>query len=246
MRTQSIDTPPEIECIQIEIMRGFSLARKLELAADWMNFLTSANQIYQRGPEQRIAAAYGKDWQKRYQRFVRHHPQVQPYSAHDAVQRALLAAVEPLERRRIPYGITGRFACSIYGLHSATTSIEIIVEHPRHLILSPTHTRHHDAYLDVVHLIRIDVTRTTLSLSQIIPQVLIVGHPPIMMLTPEAVTLDLLGKFAATGKRDDALYNDILGMVKVQAPNMSMALLATQTTDYPLMNQLLDDAGVER
>ena len=246
MRTQSIDTHPEAERVQIEIMRGFSIARKFEIVVDMMHFLSNANQIFRRGPEQRIAALYGTDWLQRYRRFIHSHAALLEQSEPGDLCAAVLAATASLERRSIPYAITGRLACSIYGLHSSLTSIELLIQHPRHLILSPIHTRHQDTYLDVVHLLCLDVTRTSSAITTAIPQVLIEGHPPLMMLSPEAVTLGLLTRYAKTGYRDDALYNDILGMVKVQWPHMNITELLTQSTDLALTKSLLEDAGVIR
>jgi hypothetical protein len=180
---------------------------------------------------------------KRYQRFLRTHPQIQEQSQPGTLSAALLAAVEPLQRRHIPYAVAGRLACSIYGLHSAVSTIELWVQHPRRLVLSAMHTRHDDSYLDVLHLMRVDVTRTNTAFDAL-PQTLFPDQPPIMMLSPETVTVDLLEHFAATGACDDALYNDLLGMVKVQSPHMDVSYMYAHSQHHALLAQLLDDAGV--
>ncbi len=242
MRTQSIDTHPDIERKQIELFREFSIPRKFELVANLTDAAATINQLYRQDLMNRIKWDYGKQWLQRSIAFRRTHPEIQPRTIN--IAQTVLDAIASLERRRIPFALAGRIACDIYGLPSSLHSIEIWVDHPRHLNLSPRHTRIGDTFLDITHVMLVDITRTTQGLKRARPLPLIHGHQPIPTLSPEDVTIDLLERFAATGSRDDALYNDLLGMVKVQAPTLDVPYLYRKTTKQHLLEQLLIDGGI--
>ena len=242
MRTQSSDMRPEVERMQIEIMRGFSIARKFEIVANLTDSMASINRFYRQDLNNRIKQAYGPKWVKRSALYRQKHPDRLPATID--VKATVLLVIASLEQRGIAFALAGRIACAFYGLPSSLYSIELQVAHPHHVQLSPYHTRIGDAALDMRHYMLVEVNRTEEKLARVQRLPLIEGHQLIPVLAPEDVALDLLTRFAQTGKRDDALYNDLLGMIKIQSPTLDRAYLMHQADNRSLLTQLLRDGGI--
>lgn len=242
MRTQSIDTHPDIERKQIELFQAFSIPHRFELVANLTDSAARINPFYRQDLTNRIKHVYGPQWLKRYRTYRQRHPDRLPATID--ITASVLLAIASLERRHIRFALAGRIACGFYGLPSSLRSIEIWVDSPHHLHLSPEHTRIGDASLDTQHYMLIEVKRTADKLTRAQQLPLIAGHQPIPVLAPEDVALDLLIRFDQGGRRDDALYNDLLGMIKVQAPALDLPYLFHQAHNQPLMHQLITDGGI--
>lgn len=240
MRTQSPDTHPEAERVQIALMRGFSPARKFRLVcemSDWLAFRDPDNL-----PES-LHTIYGSLWADRFARYQQCHPEIS-IQGRD-LRGTIQMMAHQLNHRRVSFAITGRIACSFYGLPSTTHEIELVINTQRHFIFMPGFVRHRTSYFDISRLIRIDMRYEPLWLARARAICLIEGEPPIALAQPEDTTIDLLDRFHNTGRCDDGLYNDILSMVKVQAPYLDYAALFQRSCYHDLLDQLLEDAGVQ-
>jgi hypothetical protein len=242
MRTQSPDTHPEAERVQIALMRNFTPARKFALFCGFTSSLLAISSSQQSDQPKWIAVRYGAPWAKRWQTWHTRHPDI-------ALQSPDLAAIitdicDRLVARHITFALAGLAACNIYGLNSLIQTVEIVVDYPRHIQLSPHHIRHGDAYLDAIRPFRIEILHDANLAKRARWLPFLDDTHCLPILPPEDIALSLLRHFAATGQRDDGLYNDLLGMLKVQAPALDVAYLRHHTENDLLLTQALDDAGV--
>src|SRR5262249_23698366 len=146
MRTQSIDTAPEIERLQVARIRTFSPARKFASVRSWTETLTGANLHAMRNgspkPSDRVIAV--RFVTREYGRALATHLQAAiearvewTIQGHD-LQVAMIPVIETLERLNIRYYLSGSIACSIYGLPRGAQDVDIVadiqVEHIEALI----------------------------------------------------------------------------------------------------------------
>jgi hypothetical protein len=242
LRTQSPDTHPEAERVQISIMRQFTPARKFELACNHNNF---GHNLSLREPHdllRLLALRFGKDWVKRLMAWQKRHTEVSLHLAD--TQAVILDLCAIFTKRQIPFALAGTIACGIYGLPSSAPAIEFIVDYPRHIHFSSRFIRHGHAYLDAEQLVRIDVVSRPAFVAHAHPVKLIAELPGIPLITPEDLTVMYLERFAASGRRDDALYNDLLGMLKVQALTLDTRYLQRSMQMADLLALAFDDVGV--
>jgi hypothetical protein len=76
---------------------------------------------------------------------------------------------------------------------------------------------------------------------------LIEGYQPIWIASPEDVVLMRLEWYRDCGATADDQWNDILGVLKVQAPTLDLTYLrhvAQTLNDSGLLEQALIDAGI--
>src|SRR5712692_1342322 len=136
MRTQSIDTAPEVECLQVARIRSFSPARKFASVRSWTHTLTSANLHAMRNGttesnEHDIAVRfvtreYGRALATDFQAAVEQRPEW-TIQEHD-LQVAMIPVVEVLKRLSLRYYLSGSIACSIYGLPRGAQDIDIVAD----------------------------------------------------------------------------------------------------------------------
>lgn len=242
MRTQSPDTDPAAERVQIRIMQGFTPARKFTLFCNHNTWLYNIPSARPRTTSGEVSLRYGKDWAKRLSHWQKRHPG----SATEAIdmQTMILAVCQRLAARHIPFALAGMVACGVYGLPSAIHTIELVVEYPRHINIASEFIRHGDDYLDARHLFRVRISHDAALTARATFLTLVEDQAPLPILPPEDVAIQLLHRFKATGGRDDALYNDLLGMLKVQAPALDVAYLKRHSIERDVLALALDDAGV--
>ncbi len=243
MRAQSIDTPLEVERIQIEIIRGFAPARKFASVCSLNDFAAGSSLSTAASYESQIAALYGRQWAKRFVLYRRKHPDISIVGPN--LQATILSVCTILWRRKIPFALSGGVACAFYGLPSTSQAVEFVVDYPRRINLSPAFPRSGSSYLDVAHLVRIDLMAEATLLKRVRTYTLVEGVPPIPVVAPEVLAVLLLERYRATDCRDDALYNDILGLLKVQAPTFDVHYVRQMKPDSDdLIALAFDDAGV--
>lgn len=242
MRTQSPDTHPEAERVQIALMRQFTPARKFALFCGFTSSLLAMSPIRQSNPAKWIDLQYGATWAKRWQAWHKRHPDISLQSPDLAA--IIIDVCKRLAARRIPHALSGMTACNYYGLHSSIHTVELVVDYSRHINLSPLHIRHDDTYLDALRLFCIEIKHDACLVQRARWVPLLSDEHCLPILPPEDIAVSLLRRFAETGQRDDTLYNDLLGMVKVQAPILDIAYLRQHTENDMLLTQIFDDAGV--
>ncbi len=281
MRTQSLDTSPEFERVQIAHIRALSAARKFKSVRSWTQSITSANFYAMHGSTngideiqesdraaQFIAREYGdnlatlfRDEVVRRADWTRQTPDL---------QEAILPAIEAYEKLGIRYVLTGSVACSIYGLPRAAQDVDMLAEfHSEQIAALFEHFSHTYLFdqnaislaiqqrtsfnlLHISRLVKIDVFLSSGSFEEAILQrgqavPLIEGRVPLKLASPEDIALTRLIWYRQNGNNADDQWNDILGLLKVQAPRLDLAYLSQQAETlkvHDLLAQAIDDAGI--
>ena len=278
MRTQSSDTSPEFERVQIALIRTFSLAKKFRSVRSWTQSITSANlyathgsirnlQEYDRAA-QFVTREYGSHWAT----LFRTETKLQTNWALQApdLQEALLPVIDVYEQLGVRYLLSGSVACSVYGLPRAVQDVDVLVDlHSQQLPFLFEHLaenylfdqdavslavqqRRSFSLLHLTRLVKIDtfLPSTTLETSMLQrkqPVPLIEGRAPLWMATPEDIILTRLIWYHLSGNHADDQWNDLLGILKVQAPTLNLTYLSQQAEILKINNLLslaLIDAGI--
>ena len=279
MRTQSIDTTPEVERLQVARIRSFSPARKFASVRSWTHTLTSANLHAMRSgtPESNeraiavrfVTREYGRELATDFQTAVEQRPEW-TIREHD-LPVAMIPIIEVFECLGVRYYLSGSIACSVYGLPRGAQDIDVVAdiqaEHVSPLVqqLQGAYTINAQALRDAIaqrsafsllhlsSLIKVDVmllrgTPFDSLVSQRAQQLsLIEGYQPIWIASAEDVVLLGLAWYRACGATADDQWNDLLGVVKVQAPTLDLTYLrhvAPTLNVSGLLEQALIDAGI--
>lgn len=279
MRTQSIDTAPEIERVQIARLRSFSPSRKFASVRSWTQTLTSANLHAMRSGTRAtsegeiavrfVAREYGRALAVDFQADVE---QRADWSIQETdLVSAMIPVIEAFERLDVRYFLSGSIACSLYGLPRGAQDIDIVADmravHASPLVeqLGRDYTINERALQDAVQkrgafsllhvssLMKVDVLllhrrsfdSLLLQRAQQLP--LVEGYHPLWIASPEDVVLMGLEWYQISGTAADDQWNDLLGVVKVQAPTLDLAYLDHQAgvlNVSVLLEQALIDAGI--
>lgn len=278
MRTQSPDTSPAFEQIQIAHIRTFSAARKFRSVCSWTQSLTSANFSAIDDPSsphqerdraiQFVTREYGNELASLFRNEL---AQRAAWSLHMLdLQAALLPVIKRCEQRNVRYLLTGSLASSVYGLPRLARDVDLLVDlHPEqfssffeplaHSYLWVRHTedraQQYQPCFSLLHvscLVKLDVflpfTAFDVSLlqrGQALP--LIEGRAPLWMIAPEESVLMQLRWYRHSGANADDQWNDVLGVLKVQASTIDLTSLGQQAEDWQvhdLLRLALIDAGI--
>lgn len=279
MRTQSIDTAPEVERLQIARIRSFSPARKFASIRSWTHTLTSANVHAMRHgtpePNERdiavrfVTREYGRALATALQAAVEQRPGW-TIEAHD-LQAALIPVVEAFARLGIRYYLSGSIACSVYGLPRGAQDIDFVAEiqlehvYPLSEHLQAAYTINEQALREAIaqrsafsllhlsSLVKVDVmlprgTPFDSLVAQRAQQLsLLEGYQPVWIASPEDVALIRLAWYRDGGATADDQWNDILGVLKVQALTLDLRYLrrvAHTLNVSGFLEQALIDAGI--
>ena len=181
----------------------------------------------------------------------REHWHVQPID----LIAALLPALQAFEQLHVPAYLAGSIASSLHGMQQLARDIDLVVDLPEHAIaplqalLKPYYALDEDEIRQAVR------TRTSCSLislnslvkvdmilpkrepfdtrmHQLVGQHSLDEHvPPIWLASACEMIVFKLRRYRqdeqsrADSMRDDAEWNDVLGMLKVQAPDLDLSLL---------------------
>ena len=136
MRTQSIDTTPEVERLQVARIRSFSPARKFASVRSWTYTLTSANvhAMHSGAPESNerdiavrfVTREYGRALATDFQTAVEQRPEW-TIQEHDLLV-AMIPIIEVFESLGIRYYLSGSIACSVYGLPRGAQDIDVVAD----------------------------------------------------------------------------------------------------------------------
>ena len=262
MRTQSPDTSPEFERVQIARIRAFSLAKKFRSVRSWTQSITSANfyaahgshvstcdlQEYDRAV-QFVTREYGSYLATLFRDEIRQRTSWAPQAPD--LQEALLPIIDVLEQLGVDYLLTGSVACSVYGLPRAVQDVDVLAElHSKQLpflferlvesylfdrdaVTLAVQQRTPFSLLHLSRLVKIDILlpSTTFEVSVLQHRqttLLIEGRAPLWMASPEDIILMRLIWYCQTGSQADDQWNDLLGILKVQAPTLNLAYLSQQ------------------
>lgn len=278
MRTQSPDTSPEFERVQIARIRAFSLAKKFRSVRSWTQSITSANLYATRDSTsnlqeydqavQFVSREYGSHLATLFRDEIGQRTSWALQTPD--LQEALLPIIDVYEQLGVHYLLTGSVACSVYGLPRAVQDVDVLAEiHSKQLPF--LFERLAENYLfdqDVASLaVRQRTSFSLLHLSRLVKMdillpstifeasmlqhkqtvALIEGKAPLSIATPEDLILIRLIWYHHSGNRADDQWNDILGILKVQAPTLNLVYLSQQAETLQISDLLvlaLIDAGI--
>lgn len=288
MRTQSIDTHPDVERVLIALLRQASSQKRFQSiqALTRSGIWASVHSWLQHYPETSsqeaavhyVASAYGDHLARLVQeRLVRQeHWQIQPID--------LLAVLEPilfvLTSAGIPYYLGGSLASSLHGMPQLAQDIDLVVhpqsrsESSKKLWSETCVAAHLERYVIDEEAIRQGESMSLLHLDSLMKVDVVVPqreafdqamaqrierylfdeqHAAFPVASAAEMILWKLACYHADkttrqdGMEDDAGWNDILGMLKVQGPLLDLSLLehwAKQLEIGEVLEQALLDAGI--
>ena len=278
MRTQSLDTSPAFEQIQIARLRAFSVAKKFASTRSWTQSITSANFHSSSGFSDKrqekdqaatfVAREYGEQLASLFLQAIEQRPEWSLQTPD--IQEALLPLLDVAELLAVPALLVGSVASSIYGFPRSVQDVDIVVdfsnEHRAFLLEHLAHNYvfdpnavsmalHHHTTFSVLHisrLIKIDIFFPSTVFDKTLwerrqAQELIEGQAPLFVASAEDVILLTLLQYKTQEATADDRWNDILGMLKVQALTVDCAYLERQATAMgieTLLSQALIDAGI--
>ncbi|GER86522.1 hypothetical protein KDW_06840 [Dictyobacter vulcani] len=274
MRTQSIDTSPEFERIQIDRIRAFSAAKKFRSVCSWTQSITYANLETTHGSslQDRMVAFVAREYGNHLAHIFANAIETQQtwnLQAPD-IQEAVRPIIEIAEQLKVPTLMMGSVANSIYGLPRSVQDVDLLADfNGDHLAFLFEHLTHDYIFdpdtitlallqhtpFSVLHLsrlIKIDIFLPSTVLDKAVlarrqPHVLIEGRAPFFLASPEDVTLLNLLNYQKQGNTADDQWNDILGLLKVQAPTIDVTYLSQQAAMLGIatpLSQALLDAGI--
>ncbi|GCE17141.1 hypothetical protein [Dictyobacter kobayashii] len=274
MRTQSVDTSPEFERIQIARIRAFSVAKKFTSIRSWTQSMAYANLETTPGssPQDRAMEFVAREYGSHLAHLFAHAIETQhPWNLQAPdIQEATLPIIKIAEQIGIPILIMGSMASSIYGFPRSIQDVDFLANfNEDHIAFLCDHLKHTYAFdpdeitlallqresFSVLHrsrLIKIDVILPSTALEKEAlerrqPHMLIEGSAPLFLPSPEDMTLLNLIDYQRQENAADDRWNDILGLLKVQAPTINVTSLCQRAAMLgiaALLSQALIDAGI--
>ena len=189
----------------------------------------------------------------------------------------LLPLVHLFEERNIPYYLGGSIASSLYGMQQLASDIDLVVDLHNHLPFSSSAISelgyvfdendmrracseqtsfsllHLDSLMKVDIIIAKQTRFDTAMRSLVTPYVLDTNAPPVCLASALEMIVFKLRRYhqrrlkRRDGMEDDAEWNDLLGMLKVQGPDLDLASLEAWVRTFSIMEtwqQARVDAGL--
>ena len=293
MRTQSADTTPDAERVQIALLRGAPFVQHIKIVIDLSKMVL---QLSRRGLKrlhphasildiqllslalnhgQRIADEVKEYLQGRDVMFIP-----------PTIMAGMAPVIELLDDLHVPYYVGGSVASSLYGIPRATLDVDIVADlrpeqvHRFAQRLQDAYYVSEDAIRDarryrssfnLIHLatmIKVDIfvkkvrpfdqevfrRLRTVALDTTTPDSNVSSDsdaeimPAFVWAAPEDIILAKLEWYTMGGGISDRQWNDILGIMKVQAGALDLAYLrhwAAQLSVAEALERALSDAGLD-
>lgn len=268
MRTQSLDTSPEVERVMIAMVRQSSLCQRFRLvqALTQYSLWSRAHAWQERHPgmsEQEaalhsVSCFYGADLAQQVHEALARRVSwsLQPVD----LIKVMLPVLQTFEQLSVPYALGGSIASSLYGLQQLAQDIDLLVDLPTSPPASlltflkssylveeaafwkAVKTRTSFSLLHLDSLMKIDIMIRKPSVFDASMSPLVAQHllqedaPPLWLASVYEMLLFKIQRYQQNerlrtdGMQDDAEWNDILGMLKVQAPKLDSLFLDTWAT----------------
>lgn len=157
MKTQSPDTSPVAERVQIELLRKAPVSKRFAIMGAWSQLLIEANKEsihrqYPNADEKEIdlifvARHYGQDIADKLQAIpVREKPA--KFFDNPLLSGAIMSVIEALEHLDVSYSIGGSVASSIYGMARADFNVDIVADLKLEHVQSLVRSLEADYYID--------------------------------------------------------------------------------------------------
>lgn len=276
MRTQSRDTSPEIEQFQIAGLRAFAPAKKFasvrSISAS-MHFLALRSEGQDLSDYERAVAFLKRCAPTSVVNAFRAavvSPSAWVLSPFDLLP-PLERVCSALAHAHIRYALMGALARAVYGFPRGVRTIELLVDLEEHQITTLVQRVQREGFvvnpswpggggklqsvclLDLAGLVSVELCLPSEPPSDAAlftsthPLVLDQHLPRVPVLAPEKCVLQGMVHYQATGACDDDLYNEILGVLKIQAPTLDQYTLVTRAVVLGVQDvlaALLEDAGL--
>jgi hypothetical protein len=274
MRTQSADTSLEIELFQIAGLRAFSAAKKFASARNisaWMHYLALQGQGENLSDYERaLSFMKHSDLAPFVDTFRASVLVSSEWVLHPFDLLPPLASVSSaLDQAQVRYALAGALARALYGFPRGVRSVDLLVDMDAHQVTAFVQALSREQIVPATDW-SVEGSQQPLSLLHV-PSLVSVNlffpsKPPfdaaiftrtrlltldqqplhVPVIAPEDSVLQGIVQYHATGARDDDLYNDILGVLKVQAPTLDQSALAAAADALRVqvvLASLLEDAG---
>jgi hypothetical protein len=286
MKTQPVDTHPEVEGMLVHLIRNapvhkrFRLVQSLTQGALWSNVQAwrerHPKMSEQAAAVQAVSCWYGSALAAWVETALAQREQwsLQPID----LLNVMLPALQLFQERNIFCYLGGSIASSLHGMQQMVQDIDLVInldDQDLSSLLSPLKQAYvfdEEAFQEAVHrqmvcplihldtLMKVDLVmakQTALEsalqrcviaslLDERYPSFRVASAVEMILIKLLCYTQDLHTK--ADGMRDDAEWNDLVGMLKVQGPNLERDFLedwARRLKITETLRQALVDAGVE-
>jgi hypothetical protein len=289
MRTQSIDTNPEVERILITLLRQKGVSRRFQLVASMsrtilLNASLACQTLHPEMTEQEALFSSAEHLLGKALaielRQISEQRQIAPAFATIDLLSSFLPVLNALENMSITCALSGSLARSIYGMQRALTQINVLADLTNvdatllyELLPATFYMRLADIesalalrtsfviyHLPSLFTIQIAFPRQYLDEAAMLVRAhrLELGEntPPLPVLTPEDVSVLALkelqqaeAELVRKGSREepDDLWNELLGVLKVQAPELDQLWIEQQACHLGLSawaHRTFEDAGL--
>jgi hypothetical protein len=290
MRTQSIDTSPEAERVQIAILRKASVSQRFRRTASMSHLTMMSAQRYLQQKNAHVTGleamflsvehSFGKAITQEL-RQASEMRQIFPAFATVPMQSALFPVLSALKNVGITCALAGPLASCLYGLQQHVEQIHILADldgvdatllteiFPAEFYVRPddihtalakrsTITYYH---LPLLFTIQMMFPQARLNEATMLKRArlltLVEEEPAQPVLAPEDIALLTLerarereAELAQQGRKEqaDAIWNELLGVLKIQGPDLDLASIEQQASQFgllPAMQRALEDAGLQ-
>ncbi len=274
MRTQSVDTSPEAERVLIELIRKASIAKRFELVCSWTKSVLQLNQqgILEQHPNASaqeltrllLAEHYGQMLADAAQKKL---TTVSKLPVPDLLI-TLASLAEIFEQLKISYYIGGSIASSTHGMRQAARDIDIVADiKPEHTssLIALLQTEYYSDEKAIYEAVQKHTCFSIIHLNTLFKVDVIIpmrddfnkqefkrahycsvekDNHTFCLSSPEDIILFKLKQYKLNGESADDQWNDILGVLKVQASSLDLAYLEKWATTFNIKD-LLKSASID-
>lgn len=260
MRTQSVDTSPEVERVLIGLIREAPLSKRFELVRSLTAFTVRLNkqnirELYPSATAQQVAEQFVLDhYGSALANGLRLAAQKTNICFSDApsIIDVITSITTFFEQLCVPYCLVGTLGASLYGMQRATFSIDFIANIPSEQVArllneaAPLYYFEEDIVgasatfvgLHLPSLLKVNIhtcqldTFTTRVYRRAKTYSLVQEGKAFSIASPEDILLTQLMEYQKSGEVADDQWNEILGVLKVQDECLALDYLKQWSTIF--------------
>jgi len=260
MRTQSVDTSPEVERVLIGLIRKAPLSKRFELVRSLTAFTVRLNkqnirELYPSATAQQVAEQFVLDhYGSALANGLRLAAQKTNICFSDApsIIDVITSITTLFEQLYVPYCLVGTLGASLYGMQRATFSIDFIANIPSEQVArllneaAPLYYFEEDIVgasatfvgLHLPSLLKVNIhtcqldTFTTRVYRRAKTYSLVQEGKAFSIASPEDILLTQLMEYQKSGEVADDQWNEILGVLKVQDECLALDYLKQWSTIF--------------